>query len=1552
MSTLAKLMVVLGIDAGGYSDGLNRAARDAEQASGRMSTVLSAGVAVVGSSIGTLTSLAVAGATTYTKYQQQLTEVFTLLPGITESAMSAMSDDVQAFALEFGVLPEKEIPALYNALSSGVPADNVFSFLETAQKAAVAGVTDLSVTVDGLTSVVNAYGSETISAAEASDQMFAAVVFGKTTFEELSSTLYNVNPIAASLGVAFGDVTSSIAAMTAQGIPTAQTTTMLRQLFVELGDSTSNVGKIFQGVAGQSFKAFIASGGNVQDALKLLETNAQSSNKGVNELFSSVEAGSAALALTGKGTDLFTNALLATADSAGATERAYGTMNDTIAQSVNKIKAAGAVFLTIIGEKMGPTIERLLGGLVQLATSDSAIKFVGALGTAIDKAINLIMAFGTAVVGIARAALGWGNAIGTNFAQGIIDAAYAVVAALQDMGSIISYWLQPGSPPRIVPDLDTWGQEAASVYMSKWSKADMSDLDTLGGIIEQSLHSMVSSGALQQSDLIPRLLGSKAAIAQGIDEIKRLGDVSSKTFESIIRALGPTGTQMRTTLQAYFDLRRASDALDRSQNNLNDTTRQYDAILAPLNAQMADLENKERAIRDTKRLTELQDSLLSGILDQSDALLAQNEIEQIKLRQQIASTEATRKAAITAAQTQVDAAQATVNSAQDAYQTQQALVTQQNKQNELLAQQIDLVKRLAGTTDKKELSPLEQQQEALAIEQQRIGDLARLRDLQTKIASKQLGAYDTALATNEVEQIKLRLQAQGIDYRKDELAAAQATYEVAKKRAEALAKELTPLEKQKQALEAQQAQIQDLGRLHDLQTKIATGQLGAYDTAIALNEIEQIKLRLGSQGVDIGADQYALAQDAYDLAKAQLKITDKAVKQEKELTELEKQQQALDDKQQQIRDLGRLHDLQKALASGELGAYETAIAQNEIEQIKLRLSAQGVDFSKDDFAAAQDAFELEQKRVKELEKLQKLRGGGSGSGGGIGTGGGMPALGDVKGPLDAINTTIDTVKGKIQSAKESVASLVDGVVNGAQTTANALYTTFEPAITSTMALFNSFVALVLGIWAIIQTTIATYGTQIWASAQNTFGNLVTMVVTAFTTVAGVVTTIFGALVAFLTDNQTKIANIIGPIILFVIDGIGKIAEFITDHIKPVLAGIGAALLYLVFTIAIPAFIAWAVQAWAVAAANIAAFAPIIAIMLLIGVTVALLYYAWETNFLGMRDVLTDVWNNYLLPAFTAVQEWLTTNIPIAVEATALFWNTILKPALLDVWEFIVKNVIPIFTTAVNWLKITIPQAVQTTANFWNNILKPAIMGVWSFITTRLIPLFTALVNVHLAVLNVTVKLLAAAWQNVLKPALVAVQQFVSTYIIPIFTWLYQKVFNEGLKPALQSVAFFILGTLIPQFMAIKATVSAHLGPALGTAQKALGGVKDAFGYIDSAISSTIKWIQKVADKLNSISVPSWLQGHSPPPMAHWFDYIGEAARIAAVDTEKFNAALDTNPAMGGMNNSIIGAARSDTATSQRGGDMNITINRAPDDPRTSRDEIRAQGMLWGLSPVG
>lgn len=314
----------------------------------------------VGVGVGAISAALIGSTKQAMDFETQFAEVRTLISDMPDSGVEELKQGLVDLSKQTGILTNESIPAMYQAISASVPADNLVAFLETASKNAIGGVTDLQTSVDGLTNILNAYNMEQSEVTHVSDLMFETIKYGKTTIGELSRSYYHVIPIAASTGVAFEDISAAMATITAQGTPTAQATTQLRQMIVELSDEGSQVGKTFQKLAGQTFREFIASGKNLQDALKIMEKQAKSTNTGLSNLFGSIDAGQAALGLTGESSARFTADLEHMANAAGATEAAFEKINETPAMRIKKIQAAFSTLTLEIGRALLPTAEKLI----------------------------------------------------------------------------------------------------------------------------------------------------------------------------------------------------------------------------------------------------------------------------------------------------------------------------------------------------------------------------------------------------------------------------------------------------------------------------------------------------------------------------------------------------------------------------------------------------------------------------------------------------------------------------------------------------------------------------------------------------------------------------------------------------------------------------------------------------------------------------------------------------------------------------------------------------------------------------------------------------------------------------------------------------------------------------------------------------------------------------------------------------------------------------------------------------------------------------------------
>jgi len=123
-----------------------------------------------------------------------------------------------------------------------------------------------------------------------------------------------------------------------------------------------------------------------------------------------------------------------------------------------------------------------------------------------------------------------------------------------------------------------------------------------------------------------------------------------------------------------------------------------------------------------------------------------------------------------------------------------------------------------------------------------------------------------------------------------------------------------------------------------------------------------------------------------------------------------------------------------------------------------------------------------------------------------------------------------------------------------------------------------------------------------------------------------------------------------------------------------LGGIAIAITALV----IPALIAMVAPVWAV----MTPLLPIVAIIAGIGIAVAGLYYAWNTNFLGIKDITVSfaqtIWS-ILKPALTSIKQSFDTIKTAIAPLIIQIWSQ-LQPALMAIWNVVQPFLIPVLST--------------------------------------------------------------------------------------------------------------------------------------------------------------------------------------------------------------------------------------------------------------------------------
>lgn len=496
----------------------------------------------VAAGVGAITAALVGTTKQAMDFETAFAEVRTLINDMPESGLNQLKQGLIDLSKQTGILTGESIPAMYQAISASVPADNVVSFLEVASKNAIGGVTDLQTSVDGLTNILNAYAMETSEVMNVSDLMFETMKRGKTTIGELSRSYFNVIPYAASAGVAFRDISAAMATITAQGTPTSVATTQLRQAIVELSNEGSQVGKTFQSLAGKSFKDFIASGKNLQDALQLLEKKAKASNVGINTLFSSVDAGASVLGLVGNNTQRFTADMEAMANAAGATEEAFKKIDETPAQRLKKIRAQFSAITLEIGNKLLPTAEKLIAiAEKNMPKISKTIETVGSVIVGLVKNMNILLPI-VAGVGAGFLGLNIALAITAPASMGVATGIKAIAASFtllnaQTGGLIIAIGLLATAIVALIANFET---------VAKWADKLLAKLGNLnsqmkvaGQQAEKSSHAMSENAKAIQSgsDALTELILTYDKLNKKTNRTAEENEKLKNTFEELAKEM-------------------------------------------------------------------------------------------------------------------------------------------------------------------------------------------------------------------------------------------------------------------------------------------------------------------------------------------------------------------------------------------------------------------------------------------------------------------------------------------------------------------------------------------------------------------------------------------------------------------------------------------------------------------------------------------------------------------------------------------------------------------------------------------------------------------------------------------------------------------------------------------------------------------------------------------------------------------------------------------------------------------------------------------------------
>jgi len=377
------------------------------------------------------------------KFEKGITNVFTLLDKPQIQQFGNQLEMAQRNAVRMGFAIEDANKALFDTVSALGAGKQALKTFDIANKLAIGGQTELRIAVDGLTSIVNAYGKETTDATEVANAFFSAQRAGKTTVAELSASIGRVAPVAKQAGIGFKTLLATASQLTLGGLSTEEATTALRGAIAGLIKPTGDAAKVIKKF-GIPIGASALQNADFTEVLLKLAKAAKKNPDALALMIPNIRALTAISAIGTKEVGNLRNIIASInkdyKEGTGLTE-AYAKNVKTLTQIFKAVVGSVKDLSAEFGKELFPILKPIGLQMIKL------IRAFADLSPNTKKLILLI----TGLVGAFAGLLGAIGILvafkGTLIAIGAVLAtlslpALAVVATLGAVGAIIIYWKQ------------------------------------------------------------------------------------------------------------------------------------------------------------------------------------------------------------------------------------------------------------------------------------------------------------------------------------------------------------------------------------------------------------------------------------------------------------------------------------------------------------------------------------------------------------------------------------------------------------------------------------------------------------------------------------------------------------------------------------------------------------------------------------------------------------------------------------------------------------------------------------------------------------------------------------------------------------------------------------------------------------------------------------------------------------------------------------------------------------------------------------------------------
>lgn len=268
---------------------------------------------------------------------------------------------------------------LYQAFSAG--AETAEEALDVTVQSAIvakAAITDIDTAVLVLSSSINAWGKDVLTAQQVSDLFFKTVKTGQITGAQLAETIGQSTALFASAGLSLKDLTSGIAALTKVGVPAAQTTTQLNAIVNAFLKPSEQMTKALESIGFESGSAFLKVN-DLTEIMGFLESQTKGDAAAIANLIPNIRGMRGAMALTGVGGIELSNIFEEMEDAVGSSQEAFEKQEKTfatLASSLDKVQIVTGNIAKHFVDKIAVGATTAANSLLQFVMSAQGMNFV------------------------------------------------------------------------------------------------------------------------------------------------------------------------------------------------------------------------------------------------------------------------------------------------------------------------------------------------------------------------------------------------------------------------------------------------------------------------------------------------------------------------------------------------------------------------------------------------------------------------------------------------------------------------------------------------------------------------------------------------------------------------------------------------------------------------------------------------------------------------------------------------------------------------------------------------------------------------------------------------------------------------------------------------------------------------------------------------------------------------------------------------------------------------------------------------------------------------